>query len=162
MKVCTECNSELSLSCFSKNKSSKDGLQNKCKACFKSRYEKTKEHVRAYGAKYRLDNKSKIAEKDRKYRELNRDKTNAVYNNYRARSAGANGSFDNADWKARLDYYGSKCVYCGCEGKMTKDHRVPLSRGGSNWPSNLVPACQSCNSSKGAMTESEYRATLCS
>lgn len=30
----------------------------------------------------------------------------------------------------------------------TKDHIVPISRGGTNHPSNLQPSCRECNSSK--------------
>jgi len=29
------------------------------------------------------------------------------------------------------------------------DHVIPLSKGGKHLPSNVVPACASCNSSKG-------------
>lgn len=47
-----------------------------------------------------------------------------------------------------------KCAYCGERGD-TKDHVVPKSRGGSDDPSNLVWACRSCNSRKGARTPEE-------
>ena len=33
---------------------------------------------------------------------------------------------------------------------MTRDHLEPVSEGGRTIQSNIVPACQSCNSSKGA------------
>lgn len=45
---------------------------------------------------------------------------------------------------------GNKCVYCSAADDLTLDHVVPLSRGGSNTAENLVTACRSCNSSKGA------------
>lgn len=36
-----------------------------------------------------------------------------------------------------------------CTGvATTKDHKIPLIRGGTNHPSNLQPACRECNSSK--------------
>ncbi len=41
------------------------------------------------------------------------------------------------------------CVYCGARA-TTVDHRVALRQGGTNDPSNLVPACIPCNSSRGA------------
>jgi len=50
--------------------------------------------------------------------------------------------------KARIDFYGGCCAYCGAVAD-TVDHVVPLERGGTNWPANLRPACRSCNSSKG-------------
>jgi len=42
------------------------------------------------------------------------------------------------------------CVYCGKHKPLTLDHVAPLSRGGDHRRTNLVPACRSCNSSKGA------------
>jgi 5-methylcytosine-specific restriction endonuclease McrA len=53
-----------------------------------------------------------------------------------------------------------RCHYCGKElpaGKVTTDHKVPISRGGTDAPENKVPACISCNSAKGPMTEEEFR-----
>ncbi len=41
------------------------------------------------------------------------------------------------------------CTYCGAGEDLTCDHIVPLVRGGTNDPENLVTACRSCNSSKG-------------
>ena len=37
------------------------------------------------------------------------------------------------------------------------DHIVPISRGGSNHPSNLATACQRCNLEKGQRTVEEWR-----
>ncbi len=64
--------------------------------------------------------------------------------------------------KSRLDYYGNKCVYCGSTEKIEIEHRIPLSRGGTNFPANLVPACKTCNCKKGTKTETEYKNHLTS
>ena len=55
-----------------------------------------------------------------------------------------------------------RCVYCGCslhnvdpEG-ITLDHVHPWSLGGENDPSNLITACKSCNSSRGARLLRDY------
>lgn len=52
--------------------------------------------------------------------------------------------------------HGRFCKYCGCTSNLTLDHVTPRSRGGSDDPSNLVPACRPCNSSKGARTPEEW------
>ena len=54
-------------------------------------------------------------------------------------------------WKAILQSYGNRCAYCGQKFKrLTQDHVVPLIKGGGTTSDNIVPACQSCNSSKGS------------
>ena len=46
--------------------------------------------------------------------------------------------------------WGGLCAYCRSERATTLDHLKPKSRGGSSLRSNLVPACQCCNHSKGS------------
>lgn len=61
-----------------------------------------------------------------------------------------------AQWQAIKAAYGHKCVYCGTRAlALTQDHVVPLSRGGAHTMSNIVPACQPCNSRKNARTPEE-------
>lgn len=57
------------------------------------------------------------------------------------------------------------CFYCGRVGTRRHDHRkrtwnidhlLPISRGGSNAPSNLVLSCESCNLSKNNKTAAEF------
>lgn len=69
------------------------------------------------------------------------------------RIARADGYHTQAQWLARVDFYGWKCRYCDCPltiETLTKDHQIAIANNGSEWASNLVPACKSCNSWKGA------------
>lgn len=75
-------------------------------------------------------------------------------------SAGASGSCTKEQIESRFNYYGNNCVYCGTAENLTIEHRIPLCRGGSNWPSNIVPACMKCNLKKGKKTELEYLSHL--
>lgn len=50
---------------------------------------------------------------------------------------------------ARWNYFGGRCWMCFKPARQW-DHVIPLALGGSNWPSNLRPACAPCNQSKGA------------
>lgn len=59
---------------------------------------------------------------------------------------------------ARLELYGYRCAYCGCERATEIDHMIPLARGGTAFPSNIVPACRSCNASKGVKTPKAFGA----
>lgn len=53
------------------------------------------------------------------------------------------------------------CAYCGTlSGPFHHDHLLPHARGGSNEPSNIVLACQACNTSKGDKTLIEWVAFL--
>jgi len=63
---------------------------------------------------------------------------------------------------AKTDYH---CWYCGVNlreltGRWTSDHQVPVSRGGSDESSNLVPACDRCNVSKRDRTPDEHRRAM--
>jgi len=50
------------------------------------------------------------------------------------------------------------CMYCGrsvTNRLLTRDHIIPMSRGGADsWP-NVVSACRSCNTAKGNQTPEE-------
>jgi 5-methylcytosine-specific restriction endonuclease McrA len=49
------------------------------------------------------------------------------------------------------------CQYCGSTARLHVDHRVPLSRGGTNLFENLVTACAPCNQSKGPKPLSDWQ-----
>jgi len=66
-------------------------------------------------------------------------------------------AFSPSMWNIVRLKYGNSCIYCGGGGKMTVEHRKPVSLGGDNSFSNLAPACLSCNSGKRNKTEGEYR-----
>jgi 5-methylcytosine-specific restriction endonuclease McrA len=51
------------------------------------------------------------------------------------------------------------CAYCGSWATHL-DHVEPLSRGGADVESNMVPACAPCNLSKGAKTLAEWTETF--
>lgn len=78
----------------------------------------------------------------------------------RARIKAAEGSFTSADIDALYRAQNGKCAYCGCDLDTSYhiDHIQPLSRGGSNWPTNLALACADCNHSKSNSTLSEWLA----
>ena len=52
------------------------------------------------------------------------------------------------EWLRLLRRHGGRCAYCDAQGVMTRDHVIPVSRGGTDTIGNILPACQSCNYSK--------------
>lgn len=78
----------------------------------------------------------------------------------RAAKRNAPGKFSPAQWFARLSYHGNCCRYCQSTHDLTIDHMIPIARGGSNWPSNLVPACKRCNFKKHTKTYQEFTKQL--
>lgn len=74
----------------------------------------------------------------------------------RADIACAKGTCTQEQIQARVNFYGGCCYVCILLGKQTPyeaiDHVIPLSKGGSNWPSNLRPICKKHNSQKHTKT----------
>ena len=102
-------------------------------------------------AEYRRTHKAQRAERWRAWKKANPEKIGALRSRRRAAELGAGGSVTAAQWRAIQGAYAGRCAYCGEKpASLTQDHVIPLSRGGSHTPENIVPACVSCNSRKGA------------
>lgn len=89
-------------------------------------------------------------ESSRKWKKKNKDKMKAMARARREREMNAEGSHTKQDWEAVKARYSYMCAEKddSCMGRVTKDHIVPLSMNGTNWPNNLQPLCQSHNSRK--------------
>jgi 5-methylcytosine-specific restriction endonuclease McrA len=72
----------------------------------------------------------------------------------------AEGSYTARDWLRLVNRFGGRCAYCGKQAEVLHaDHVVPLSRGGTSWIGNVLPACAPCNLSKGSKLLVEWRRT---
>jgi 5-methylcytosine-specific restriction endonuclease McrA len=94
--------------------------------------------------------------RDQRYYENDGPKLSAKRQRRRARLAAAPGSFTGEEFKVLCEIFEGRCFYCLEQARLTVDHVIPLSRGGSNWISNVLPACQSCNSRKNNRTAGEF------
>jgi len=66
-----------------------------------------------------------------------------------ARLKSVGGSHTKAEWETLKAQYNWTCPCCkGSEIKLTKDHIIPVSKGGSDNIENIQPLCGSCNSKK--------------
>jgi len=70
-----------------------------------------------------------------------------------------NNHYDVEDVERKFIEQGESCYYCGRDLNLSgfhEEHRVPLSRGGTNDSHNLCLSCPSCNLRKGTKTEEEF------
>ena len=165
VKVCTKCGSSLPFDNFNKDKSNPDGLSYWCRACVKEKYQRwyarNKNQERARSKTQRSQNPDKHLEYVKRWQARNPDKVKLQRHKRRVRSKATPGHCSPEQWRSRLAYYGYKCLYCSDRNNLHIDHRVPLSRGGTNWPANLAPVCASCNRRKYNLTEGEFKKKLC-
>jgi 5-methylcytosine-specific restriction endonuclease McrA len=104
-------------------------------------------------AAYYQRHKDQVKANVRAYAQANREKMlpfrRAALVRYRARLANAEGDFTAQQFLELCEACSWYCAYCLKQfDKLTPDHITPLSRGGSNDISNIIPACLSCNAAK--------------
>ncbi len=179
MKTCNRCNREYSALFFHKNPKSHGGRLNQCKNCVLKAHQnyrllnldKLKKRRKELYYRYRDDaikrsiewgrkNKDKRIIAKNKWRANNRELTNHLAKNYIFRRKGAKGSHTLSEYREKVELYKGICVYCKKAKANTKDHIIPLSKGGTNYIDNIVPACVSCNSSKRDKILMEWRPNL--
>ena len=142
-KVCTKCKKELSLDKFNKKKENKNGLTAICKDC-----------SRAKRRKYDTTHKKEILqyrERRHKWKSENKDKVNVTTHKRRAKLRLLTSDLTVLQWlQIKIDF-NNCCCYCGREIPLAleMDHFISLNAGGGFTKTNIVPACRSCNSSKG-------------
>lgn len=120
-KICTSCGKEKPFDAFNKHAIGYLGLRSTCKECRSE--ERQTEKVKA---------QKNVSNQKR------RSLKNSAITNYTTQ-----------DWEDCLTYFNNECVYCGSTEQLTKDHIIPVSKGGGFVPSNIACACISCNISKG-------------
>lgn len=127
----------------------------------KARYWADLERSRSIRRQYRIKYPDRVAESDRKKR-ANRERRLPIEQNMRALRAGAPGKHTAEDIALQMKSQNGKCWWCGkqIKGKYHVDHRVPIARGGSNDPGNLVISCPTCNLRKHDKLPQEWNGRL--
>src|SRR5690625_3380586 len=149
LQRCTKCKivKPLEKNNFNLDKRCKTGYSPNCKVC-------TREASRKTMAKRRenTDTASIVKSHKTKYRKSERgrykhNERNRIRNHKRRSKVF---QWTKSDWEKCKLYFSNKCVYCGSEEFLTQDHFIPLSNDNCTGtiPTNIVPSCVRCNSSK--------------
>lgn len=124
-RVCTVCGEDKPITEFPKNGKDKQGKprhRTDCKTCYAITRKLTK---RKAVSKFLNNTKHRTGEED---------------------------TYTLQDWKDAMLHFRGGCSYCGRKQsrklRLTKDHVVPVSKGGLTVRTNIAPACSRCNSSK--------------
>ena len=134
-------------------------------------YENNKERARELSKQWKKDNPNKlIASSHRHYEKVkehhkiitkrwkqeHKEERNISWQARRSKKLSLECSLTSDQWNLAKLHFGNSCCYCGRELKLTQDHFVPLSNGGEYSFKNIVPSCQTCNSSKSIKGFSEW------
>lgn len=108
------------------------GLRNSCRAC-----------KRAYEQKQHVQKPELTAVRRERYKK---------------RLDSAPGIYTDQDIALIRSKLNDCCFYCGTplKGCGEKDHIVAISKGGTNWPSNITLACMRCNKDKYDKSVSDF------
>jgi len=173
--ICKTCKEDKNVDDFYVEPRVKSGRRPHCKSCLLERNAKYPKRVPNKQPTYEVKRRSllKNIEKRRAwerkhYAKQDKAKRNAKLsvtgkareyaNRRRVRKVDAEGSHTEQEWQELKALYGNKCIYPGCSEttRLTRDHVVPLSKGGSDYITNIQPLCKPHNSSKLAK-EIDYR-----
>lgn len=174
-KVCPKCGEEKDITEFYVKNDSKDGRDCKCKSCAKKYNEeyrsKNQEKLNNLAKIYRINNRDAILERKRKrysedktpyiesvtkYSKTPKGKLTKSKSGHKRRTKFKETpcTLTLQQWEKILESQDNRCAICGkkfCKSRPpTKDHIIPLSKGGGLTFENVQALCKSCNSSKNA------------
>lgn len=128
-----------------------DRVRDKLRRWRKANPEKTREQCKRFHQNHLEQRRADARERTKRNYRKNKAAYYAHVHTRRARLRNAEGSFTAAEWEELKTHYAHRCLCCGLrepEIKLTVDHVIPISRGGSNEISNIQPLCLTCNLSK--------------
>lgn len=138
---CSKCMRELPKDSFSFSNDKPSGKVSWCRDCINEKYKvkmfnpEERARMQAYRKEYSQSQKGKTA------RSVSNQKRRAYKENTFC-------CYSTKIWEDAVLYFKNTCAYCGDNGKLTKDHFIPISKNGEYTARNIVPCCARCNSSK--------------
>lgn len=124
----------------------------KKRAMFKAWYDRNRDARAALKAAQRLADPETHKARYKRWAEANHEQVLANVRRRQVRKKEAVGRYTGAEIKALFKKQGGKCAYCRVVLKKGyhADHIIPISKGGSNWISNIQLTCSDCNHRKWA------------
>ncbi|MEK6829673.1 MAG: HNH endonuclease [Nanoarchaeota archaeon] len=123
-----------------------------CKFCKKKILQKPRNRKfcssKCIQKEFRQKNSIKVYQEWKNWAKRNPDKVRKNSANRRARKRNAKGSFTEIEWKNLKKKFQYRCAICKKRKKLTVDHKIPLSKDGTNYISNIQPLCSRCNCKK--------------
>lgn len=119
--------------------------------------------TKAKESAYRQQNIDKIKAQQREYRKTNAQEINRKRRVRRAQRHGTiTGTHTIEDVQAQYKRQDGKCYWCKKKvgNSFHVDHVVPLAKGGSDGPENIVISCPRCNHRKSALHPMDWNGTL--
>lgn len=116
----------------------------------------------AISQKWHRNNRERASARGRQWKASNPEKARLLARKSkttrRAREFNAKGTYTPDDVRMIYEMQNGLCAYCGIRlfDKWHEDHYMPISRGGSNYPENIILACKECNLSKNDKTFEEW------
>ena len=141
IKRCYKCMEYKRIQELGMKKDQKDGIDNICLKCagkrVKERYEANKEYILNQHKEYRQTPEGKAVHKRANHKR-------------RTKKLGNGGNYTSDEWNQCLDYFNHCDAYTGEPLTTTEiEHIIPVSKGGTTYIYNIVPANKSTNCSKG-------------
>lgn len=137
-----------------------DVAKQKANERYHNNIESEREKRREYGKSHKEEHRIR----SKRWSDNNRDKRREQANNYQASEKGTAArlrrrsreralptEYTHEHWQQCITAWDEHCAYCGSiDVKLTADHFIPLANETcpGTVPSNIVPCCKSCNSSK--------------
>jgi 5-methylcytosine-specific restriction endonuclease McrA len=116
-----------------------------------------KKEITKYNQEYYRKNVERERERQKKYCKENPEIFRECTRRRRARKRGIKiVNLTGIQWKEIKEYFDGRCAYCFKKCDQTQDHLIAISSGGNHTKYNVVPACISCNSSKGKKNLREW------
>lgn len=153
-RQCSSCREVKDKSEFYRDKSRASGVSSRCKVCQNEYLRKRRIDPEidtiSTRRKWREENREHLREQDRLYREANRERRSFNEARRRARKQELPDTLTFEEVNEIVRKFDGKCAICDEEYEHL-DHFIPLSSGhGGTVKENMVPLCQSHNSSKHA------------